>query len=55
MDSKKLFFSSVLEPDFIVEGEKVVYMSDSELKRRVVAGWGEVVEYLSFILRRGSR
>lgn len=52
MDSRNLS-KEPLEPDLIVQGEKVVFMSDAEQKRRVVAGWAEVCLYLARVARGG--
>lgn len=52
MDSRNLS-KAPLELDIIVEGEKVVYMSDAEQKRRVAAGWAEVAVYLASLARGG--
>ena len=49
MDSKNLS-SPALEPDLIVDGEKVVYMSDAEQERSVV----EAFECLVCFLRGGA-
>lgn len=46
MDIQKKDSSKVLEPDLIVSGDKIVHMSEDETKRRVVEGWGEVLQVL---------
>lgn len=43
-----------LEPDLIIEGGKVIYMSDSEQARRVVAGLLPLFEYFFAQFRGGA-
>lgn len=46
-------FKEPLEPDLILEGEKIVFMSDAEQKRCIVACWVEVCQYLARDARGG--